>query len=192
MPTRTWVQGAGEPGHSLAADDHSAAGGCRCGDPRRRALPGSLGYGSAYPTLHGQLVARIGNGPVFPVGSYKQFQARDRGPLFVAHNDTQQVSDNSGAFEVRVCMPVQALRRRVVPRGGGGRGMELTFEMPWGISGSASIDLPRWMTNPNPKVTLHDAPTHPSDPARGTFCTELPPVDLAFWKIRKCVHVQAG
>jgi hypothetical protein len=150
----------------------------------------SLGHG-VHGIRHGQLIARIGNGPVFPVGSFKQFRSKDRGPLFLAHNDTKWVADNNGAFLVRVCMPVQAIRRRPV-NVGGGRGIELTFEMPWGISGSASVSLPRWMTNHNPQVTIHDAPAHPSDPARGVFCTALPQVDLAFWKIHKCVHIQAG
>jgi hypothetical protein len=53
----------------------------------------------AYGT--GALVARIGNGKPFAIGSQMQFQAPAAGQLFLGINDTH-VQDNSGAFEVQI------------------------------------------------------------------------------------------
>jgi hypothetical protein len=159
------------------------------GDPSSQSREGALGWGSPYPCQHGQLVARIGHSAVFPVGVYKNFHSRDRGPLFLGHNDTKKVDDNGGAFEVRVCMPVQAIRKRP-QQVGGNPGVQLTFELPGGISGHATVQFPRWMTKPNPRMEIHDGPAHPTDPARGVFCTPLPKLELAFWKIEKYLHFQ--
>jgi hypothetical protein len=49
----------------------------------------------------GALIARIGNGRPFPIGSQTRFQAPAAGQLFLGINDTH-VQDNDGTFEVQI------------------------------------------------------------------------------------------
>jgi len=49
----------------------------------------------------GALIARIGNGQPFPIGSQTRFQAPAAGQLFLGINDTH-VQDNDGTFQVQV------------------------------------------------------------------------------------------
>ena len=49
----------------------------------------------------GALIARIGNGQPFPIGSQTRFQAPAAGQLFLGINDTH-VQDNDGTFQVQI------------------------------------------------------------------------------------------
>jgi hypothetical protein len=49
----------------------------------------------------GALIARIGNGQPFPIGSQTRFQAPAAGQLFLGINDTH-VQDNDGTYQVQI------------------------------------------------------------------------------------------
>ncbi len=161
------------------------------GDPRRAGGETSLGWGSRAPCRHGQLVARIGNSHVFPIGTMRRIRAEHAGPLLVGHNDTNKVDDNSGEFEVRVCIPVDAVRGQRTPN----NGFQLSFEGPGGINGGAFVNLPTWLNKPNFKFKVHGAPGHGQNIERGLFCL---PIKADFPIIRHlpglkdgiCLHIE--
>jgi hypothetical protein len=155
------------------------------GEDGQIAREGSLGYG--VPGIkHAQLIGMI-NGHIFPIGKLWRGKIPENGTLMVAHNDTKQVGDNDGEFEVRVVTPVTAVQGRRNPQQPGA--FQMSFTGPLGITGSAQINLPSWMTSPRPKFTVHKRPAHPSDPAHGMLCTETD-IDLVMGiRYRRCVHI---
>lgn len=156
------------------------------GEAGKAARQGSLGYGVP-EVRHAMLIGRIGH-TVFPISSSRTFQASEDGTLAVAHSDTQQVNDNEGEWDVRVSIPVTGINSRVGPPGPQGRGAEIQFNLPWGINGSAHINLPSWVQSPRPRFSFHKAPTHGFDPQHGVFCTEVE-LPIPLWKARVCVHI---
>ncbi len=156
------------------------------GEEGKASLPESLGYGVA-GTRHAMLLGRI-NRTVFPVGDLLRFKVQERGTLFLAHNDTKVVSDNEGHWDVRICVPVQAVQGQRRP---GTPAFDLQFTGPFGISAQASLNLPSWMTNPRPRFELHDGPAHGTNIERGLLCTQVEIAIVGPLKLRKCIHLQA-
>jgi hypothetical protein len=157
------------------------------GQEGHAARPESLGFGIG-GIKHAMLIGRIGNGHIFPIGSFIRFQSREQGPLFVAHNDTKQVSDNDGAWDVRVCMPVDSVKGQ--RRATGSSAFDVQFGGLWGINGQLSINLPAWIKNPNPRFSIHSGASHGSNIERGMMCVES---DVPIWgpiRFKKCIHIQ--
>ena len=155
------------------------------GQPNTAARQDSLGYGVP-GCRHAMLIGRIGR-TVFPIGASRVFQAPASGMLGVGHNDTKTVKDNNGEFDVRVSIPVTALRARV-GRPGGNRAAEIQFNLPWGISGGAQLNLPSWVNSPRPKFSFHAPPSHRANVSGGLFCAQID-LPIPFWNPKLCVHV---
>ena len=157
------------------------------GEAGKPAMPESLGYGVP-GVRHAMMIGRIGNGPIFPVGSFLHFQSYGEGPLLLAHNDTKDVNDNDGAWTARVYIPVVAINGQ--RRAPGNPAFDVQFSGPWGINGQLTVNLPNWIQHPAPHFSMHEGPAHGTDPQHGLFCvaTEIP-----IWgpiRFNRCLHIQ--
>jgi len=67
---------------------------------------------------------------------------------------------------------------------------DMQFTGPFGINGQASINLPTWMSHPNPQFTVQKVPAHPSDLNHGLQCTPIEVALLPGITVHRFAHLQ--